>query len=668
MESSPPTQAGHRVDGLHARLDVYEKLPVDESRTRVLVLHPPSSDGAPVSCSLEVMTLDPGPNRAYMALSYVWGDASVTEDIIVNGVAFAVTSNLVSALRQIHKTFGKALLWADAICKVCIWATEFDARLLISCVGINQNDILERNQQVLLMRTIYTKAERVIGWLGLDENGGSQALKTLDTLFRNAIRYPENYEWVQKMPDLLMVNGTYTKNGTKFTSNDRLESLLLLLRRPFWGRIWILQELVLPSNLTLMCGEELADIHEPKSFYNAVDKLSKVPSGRPKSVELHMWMRMNECIALLRLVATLRLQHLHHDPQVSRIWKGISGFLRARALLELHKASDPRDHVYGLLGVFELDITPDYSEEMKFTHVYLEVARHFLEKEPSDKTSPIDVLCYAGIRHSCNGLDCSICVDSPSWVPDWRLPIPARVRHHRYPQSHAFPSNRGLQMRVVDGKWLRGSVVVWDIISSTESKSGWDLQELDLAEKFVFDKHGDRSYPSGISRCQAIVLLWVAGYDGTKVMCDLHPESDLFRSYQMIMFANIVTPWARKYGQREVVTLTQFLSNQNWSLPIKHPNAVPSSHRESYVARSRQIRYDMRCFHTGKGYIGLGPLTTEVGDLVCILEGHKAPVVLRRRDLHYILVGDCDVVGIMNGEVLEAVKRGEAEMTEVEIR
>ena len=76
----------------------------------------------------------------------------------------------------------------------------------------------------------------------------------------------------------------------------------------------------------------------------------------------------------------------------------------------------------------------------------------------------------------------------------------------------------------------------------------------------------------------------------------------------------------------------------------------------------------MRCFHTEKGYIGFCPLATEIGDVVCILEGHKSPILLRKRDSHYILVGDCDVVGIMNGEVLEAVRRGEAQITEIEIR
>ena len=112
-QKSKSTQASDR---LQAYRSVYEQLPVNESRTRVLVLHSRSSNAALVSCSLEVMTLDPEPSKAYTALSYVWGDASVTEDIIVNGVSFAVASNLASALRQIRKTFGEVLLWADAIC------------------------------------------------------------------------------------------------------------------------------------------------------------------------------------------------------------------------------------------------------------------------------------------------------------------------------------------------------------------------------------------------------------------------------------------------------------------------------------------------------------------------------------------------------------------------
>ena len=152
------------------------------------------------------------------------------------------------------------------------WMTRLDPQCLISCEAVDQRDIPERNQQILLMKIIYSKAERVIGWLGPDENGGSQALKTLRTLFSNAIPDPYNFEWVRRMPELFTMNGTYTtNNGQKIQSNDRLEKLLLLLQSPFWRRVWIVQELVLPLNLRLLCGEEVMDIPEPDAFHNAVN-------------------------------------------------------------------------------------------------------------------------------------------------------------------------------------------------------------------------------------------------------------------------------------------------------------------------------------------------------------------------------------------------------------
>ncbi|RFU25577.1 hypothetical protein B7463_g10763, partial [Scytalidium lignicola] len=588
------------------------------------------------------MALKRNPSRVYTALSYVWGDASITEDILVDGIPFTVTSNLASALQQIQRSFGDIVLWADAI-------------------TINQRDIMERNQQVLLMKDIYSKAERVIAWLGPDEHGGSQALKTFENIFRNVISYPNHFEWITKMPELLTVNGTYTMNSDKrIQSNDRLEKLMLLLKRPFWKRIWIVQELVLPSNLRLLCGEKFTDMPEPDAFYSAVTMLSKMPSGRPGSLPFHLLWRLIECIAPLRLLATLRFQHLHQKQPVNGVSEGRSEFLHMRPLLDFHEASDPRDHVYGLLGLINLDIVPDYGENMTVADVFVEVARHCL------KAHPLDSLCFAGIEHSRNGPDSLIRPDSPSWVPDWRLPTPARLRIWRYPQSHAFPSNDGLQMRVIDRKWIRGPAVVWDRVSRTEDKTGWDLKEWDLVEMIDIEKPGDLAYPSGISRFDAIVILWVGGYDGTKPSaCDLQLDSQLFQSYKYIVFANILQPWANKHGRHEIPKLSRLILGRDelTSLPV-----VPTSHRESYIARSRQLRFGMRCFHTEKGYIGLGPLATEVGDLIGVLEGHKAPVLLRRQGSHYIFVGDCDVVGIMRGEVLEAVQRGEAEIAEIEIR
>lgn len=56
---------------------------------------------------------------------------------------------------------------------------------------------------------------------------------------------------------------------------------------------------------------------------------------------------------------------------------------------------------------------------------------------------------------------------------------------------------------------------------------------------------------------------------------------------------------------------------------------------------------------TSKGYIGLAPDLTEVGDEVCIFQGARAPFILRNIGDAYNVVGDAFVLNLMKGEALE---------------
>ena len=108
-------------------------------------------------------------------------------------------------------------------------------------------------------------------------------------------------------------------------------------------------------------------------------------------------------------------------------------------------------------------------------------------------------------------------------------------------------------MQVIDRKWLRGSAVVWDTVSRTEQKSGWDLTEWDLAENIDIEKPGDWAYPSGISRFQAIVIVWLGGCDASKVSKgELQLDGELQKSYEVIFFVNIAKAWANKHGGRYI--------------------------------------------------------------------------------------------------------------------
>ncbi|KIW09132.1 uncharacterized protein PV09_00070 [Verruconis gallopava] len=83
----------------------------------------------------------------YEALSYCWGDISKRLLIFCDGKPFLVSENLETALRHLRLEESERILWIDAIC-------------------INQADYEERKHQVGMMRSIYSRAKRVLVWLG----------------------------------------------------------------------------------------------------------------------------------------------------------------------------------------------------------------------------------------------------------------------------------------------------------------------------------------------------------------------------------------------------------------------------------------------------------------------------------------------------------------------
>ncbi|PMD51571.1 uncharacterized protein K444DRAFT_545582 [Hyaloscypha bicolor E] len=63
---------------------------------------------------------------------------------------------------------------------------------------------------------------------------------------------------------------------------------------------------------------------------------------------------------------------------------------------------------------------------------------------------------------------------------------------------------------------------------------------------------------------------------------------------------------------------------------------------------------------TSAGRMGVGPQITKPGDLLCVLLGSYVAFILRScGDNFYKLIGDCDVHGIMDGEIIETEKEGQ---------
>ncbi|KAH7308633.1 hypothetical protein B0I35DRAFT_442323 [Stachybotrys elegans] len=77
------------------------------------------------------------------------------------------------------------------------------------------------------------------------------------------------------------------------------------------------------------------------------------------------------------------------------------------------------------------------------------------------------------------------------------------------------------------------------------------------------------------------------------------------------------------------------------------------------LGRAMDIQQGRRCFLSPKGYVGLGPLEMQVGDVVVVLKGASVPMVLRSYiaipggQQQYKYVGEAYCYGTMDGEVFQ---------------
>lgn len=109
----------------------------------------------------------------YQALSYVWGAPDKTKSIAVNDKTVQVTENLYAALVQL-RCWAVDFIWIDAIC-------------------INQGDVRERGHQVRTMANIYSRASRVIIWLGQERPDSTKT--AFNAIREQKSKLDENSKW-----------------------------------------------------------------------------------------------------------------------------------------------------------------------------------------------------------------------------------------------------------------------------------------------------------------------------------------------------------------------------------------------------------------------------------------------------------------------------------------
>ncbi|KAB2098699.1 hypothetical protein AG0111_0g12998 [Alternaria gaisen] len=188
----------------------YEPLP--DRCIRVLELQP-GERANPFRGCFTTISID-GEDK-FDALSYMWGDASPVDHIVVDGAAIPVAGNLARALEYLRDQQGSEVrrIWIDAVC-------------------VNQEDEKERGHQVAMMRLVYSTADCVRIWI-------------------NVPNLEEESEAVAEFKSFEL--GT---EESRFGLGDDLkfwEPLKPIFHNKYWDRLWIQQEVVNAQRLILHC-------------------------------------------------------------------------------------------------------------------------------------------------------------------------------------------------------------------------------------------------------------------------------------------------------------------------------------------------------------------------------------------------------------------------------
>ena len=122
-------------------------------------------------------------------------------------------------------------------------------------------------------------------------------------------------------------------------------------------------------------------------------------------------------------------------------------------------------------------------------------------------------------------------------------------------------------------------------------------------------------------------------------------------------------------------TVEAWAHDPNLPLEDLTPPKDPSKDHDARSLLERGVPYEMTAndlFHyrlpshwcsrrfitTMKGYAGLGPSSCVPGDLICIILGCVIPIILRRVEGHFEVVGECYAHGIMHGEAMVDLDAG----------
>lgn len=616
---------------------------------RLLHIECSSSATAHIRCQLEAVKLSDNPQ--YEALSYVWGIDKPENTILINNEPLLVRQNLFSALKRLKSRSESIKIWIDAIC-------------------INQENARERNHQVAQMGNIYSQAQRVIIWLGEEEQDGKFAL-----------------QHIKRWNDIFGSEQIFDTMATELELDMLFDpkawkAMALLFKRPWWRRIWVVQEVVLSRTASLQCGSEFCDWNDflrARTLWSSLDE--------PQHSDLINWEErtmIHNCEYDISIIIAIVQQKNTNASEM--------GLLSLIRMLNRYEATDCRDKLYALLGIkqcVDITVNPDY--DALPSQVYTEFVRAFVR----DKKR-LSIIGGGGIGFS--RLEPSISL--PSWVPD--------LRRFDMIDDYCLFSAAGdteAAARISDDSMYLSTegVLCCNIDTILPRPEDRDVILRNTWLRLALNQP-QTCYPTGIPLLQAYFRTITAdssriaaGITGLQATDETENFYDLVRGFLYLLgsistiptpensfteeelneiekFNDYVSGFARWRGDlpenlSELDILEPFLGRQGsdsfLSLPPCTDNRRGFNSQFAFASAVGNLCRNRSFFVTNDGYFGLAPPGTQKGDVICVLLGCELPLIVRPMVDTYLLVGSCYVYGMMLGEMLECVDEGRLRISKI---
>ncbi|KAF1964447.1 HET-domain-containing protein [Bimuria novae-zelandiae CBS 107.79] len=577
-----------------------------ENEIRILSIPPGSSDVGgppPIDCDILVASLsDRNGFPEYETLSYVWGTEMASVPILVSGQSIVVSRSLHCAIRRLQLPDRKRLLWIDQIC-------------------INQQDMEEKTKQVQLMSDIYTRCSRCIAWVGEVKESVSpaevdcaiQLLQYMATASQAAdpsstplpSAFPAGFEGAIK------ALGTITPEQNEW-----------------WNRIWTVQEAALPEHVIFQWGSfeitwTVLEQAREAWVFNFPQPLENMLGQHPAGTSV-----------LTNLIAHftwLNIARHRYDDLFQMIHR-----------YRIRRATDPRDKIYGLLGLCSrgrLPVTEKCDYSITAVEVFATLTQELIIHEqglrpltnaprqrPSESTPGISSwaldLYYAGVP----------------FAPD------VYYLMHGYDEYNAAGQLGHIDLGAIKTRLGQKTLNLTGVYADTvvHVQDGYKTNSPDKA-----------SMPSTEQLLQEWYAVAVGcGFQASPdsvdtVAAELYPRGAYTRAEAFAVF--VLGDTIRNTEQIPKREVERDDIQDVWKILLGRANEVSMETRGTVYG----MMVNQRMFVTKAGYFGCGHMDTEIGDEVWVFRGGNVPFTIRPRKEGegYAFVGQCYLQGFMRGEV-----------------